>query len=112
MISPWKPLTALLMSACRYISVIPCLFYGAGRDALLRSAEARARSLELDVEHKQLEIEMKRATNILDLIQRVEKIKDPKLREKVYDGLIAKQKILELPKAERLVEDTSALSNF
>jgi hypothetical protein len=59
-----------------------CIFYPEGRQALLERARARTDLEVLAVEQKRMEIEFQRANNVIDLVQKVEKIKDSEVREK------------------------------
>jgi hypothetical protein len=88
-VRPWKKLWAIVS-----------VFYPAGRTALLRRTEARTRLDELAAEQKQLEIETKRANNVIDLLVKLEKIKDPAQRERVRALIVANQSVLAPPDGE------------
>ena len=75
-----KNLLQLLLRAWRGFSAIGCLFYQEGRSSLLLRNMARTELEILNVEQKRLEIEFQRANGMIDLAQKVEKIKDPLLR--------------------------------
>jgi hypothetical protein len=90
-------LAAFFAGARRYISIIASTFYPAGREALLRMAEARTQLQELAVEQKRLENETQRANNAIDLLQKIERIKDPGLRAKARGAILINQNILQLP---------------
>lgn len=76
-------------------------FWPAGREALLRQLEARTRQQELAVEQKKLDLDTQRARSVIDLVQRIEKIKDAKSREKIRSVLLANDiKLLPPPGGE------------
>jgi hypothetical protein len=66
-----------------------CLFYARGREALLRRAEARTELQELAIEEKRQQLAKQRANDIIDIMLKVEKIKDPQLREKAKTAILA-----------------------
>ena len=74
-------LAQFCIRAGRSLSAVACMFYPAGREALLRRSKARTELEELAVEQKKLEIASQRANIAIELVQKVEKIKDPQLRE-------------------------------
>src|SRR5260370_35666904 len=78
----------------RSLSALVCTLYPAGREALLRRANARTALEELAVEQKRLEINVTRANKVLDLVQKVEKIKDPQLRARARAAILASGHIL------------------
>jgi hypothetical protein len=78
----------------RSLRAFVCIFYLDGRDALLRRAKARTELEELAVEQKRLEIESQRANNVIELVQKVEKIKDPQLRERARAAVLATGRIM------------------
>ena len=71
----------------RSILFVACVFHREGQQAFLDSVRARADLLLLAVEQKQMEIEFQRASNVVDLAQEVEKIKDPQLRERAIAAI-------------------------
>jgi hypothetical protein len=58
-----------------------CMFYREGRQALLERTRARTDLEMLAVQEKRMELEFQRANNAIDLVQRLEQIKDPHLRK-------------------------------
>jgi hypothetical protein len=73
----------------RSLSAGVCIFYARGREALLRRAEARTELEELAVKQKRLELAEQRATDIIDLMRKIEGIKDRQLREKAKAAILA-----------------------
>jgi hypothetical protein len=66
----------------RSLSAVACVFFCEGRKALLERARARTALAVLAVEEKRMEIQFQRANNVIDIGQKLEKIKDPQLRKK------------------------------
>jgi hypothetical protein len=77
-----------LINFRRSLSAIACIFYAAGREALLRRVEARTELEELAVKEKRLKIQAQHANSMIDVVQRIEKIKDAQLREKVRAAIL------------------------
>ena len=96
-----RSLLGLLAEALVWIrrnsSNVASTIYAPGREALLRRTEARTRLEELAVDQKRAEIEMQRAKNVIDLVQKIEKIKDPGLRERTRAALSANKHLLPPP---------------
>jgi hypothetical protein len=65
-----------------------CVLYPAGREAIITRAKARTELEILAVEQKRLEIDTQRANTVIDLAQKVEKIKDAQLREAAKAAII------------------------
>jgi hypothetical protein len=72
-----------LRSAWRSLSSIALVFYSEGRDALLTRARARTEIEVIAAEQRRLELEHQRASMAIDLVTKVEKIKDAQLKERV-----------------------------
>jgi hypothetical protein len=72
----------------RSLSAIICMFYATGRETLLRRATAHVELDELAVEQKRVEVDTLRAKNMIEIVQKVEKIQDPQLREKVRAAIL------------------------
>jgi hypothetical protein len=83
-----------LARSWRSLSSGPSIFYARGRAALLRRVEARTELEELAVEQKRLELYTQRANAMLDLVLKIDKIKDPQLREKAKATISAGGQIL------------------
>lgn len=77
-----KYLPDLCIRAWRSISAIACLFYQEGRQNVLERNKARTELEVLAVEEKRMEIEYQRANNAVDLVKKVESIKDGQLRKR------------------------------
>ena len=76
-----------------------CAFYARGREALLRRAEARTELEELAVEEKRQLLAKQRANDVIDIMLKVERIKDAQLREKAKTAILAGDQTL-LPRHE------------
>ena len=63
-------------------NIVP-LFYDEGRQAVLRRVSANTELIELDVEDKHFDVQMKKANGLIDLYNKVEKIKDPIIKERI-----------------------------
>ena len=72
----------------RLLSAGPCILYARGREALLRLLEARTELEELAVEEKQQQLAKQRANDAIDIMLKVERIKDPQLREKAKTAIL------------------------
>jgi len=83
----WVTLGNFTAAGRRAVIAIAGMFYVDGRRALLQHLRAQAESEELDVQKKKMELEFAKADKTLDLLQRIEKIKDPVLKEKVRFAL-------------------------
>jgi hypothetical protein len=87
-------LTRLIFAVFRFLggalrspSSIVLVFYREGRDALLTRARARTEIEVIAAEQKRLELEHQRASMTLDLVTKVEKIKDAQLKERVKNAI-------------------------
>jgi hypothetical protein len=80
---------AISVRLWRSLSAGSCIIYARGREALLRRAEARTELEELTVEEKRLELAKQRAHAIIETMLKVERIKDPQLREKAKTAILA-----------------------
>lgn len=58
-----------------------CILFARGREALLRRAEA--------VEEKRRQLEKQHANDVIDIALRVERVRDPQLRERVKTAIFA-----------------------
>lgn len=87
-------LPRLFIRSLRSLVAIACVFYRQGRQFLLELAKARTDLAMLAVEQKRLEIEYQRANHVIDLVQKVEKIKNPQLREKVRAAISSRSRSL------------------
>jgi hypothetical protein len=74
-------------SAWRSLSSIALLFYREGREALLTRARARTDIEVITAEQKRLELEYQRTNMAIDLVAKVEKIKDAQLKERVKNAI-------------------------
>jgi hypothetical protein len=62
--------------AWRSLGTVVCTFYREGRQALLERTRARTDLELLAVEQKRMKIHVQHANNLIDLAQKIEKIKD------------------------------------
>ena len=85
------------------IVTLAALLISEGRENLIRRLEAQTRGEELNTLKKELDLEFDKANKIIELVQKIEKIKDPKVRQRVKE-LLAKNThelgIPELPAPE------------
>jgi hypothetical protein len=88
-----------LVRSWRRPSSSAIVFYARGREALLRRAEARTQLEDLAVQEKRQQLAKQRANDVIDLMLKVERIKDPQLREKAKTAILAGDQIL-LPQDE------------
>lgn len=82
-----KELPNIFIRVWRSLSAVGCLFFREGRQALLDRARARTDLEVLAVQQKRMEIEFQRASKAIDLVQQVEKIKDPQIRERARTAI-------------------------
>jgi hypothetical protein len=89
----WLTVVAKTEEAFKSLRNIVPLFYDEGRQAVLRRVSANTELIELDVESKHVDVEMKKANGLIDLYNKIEKIKDPLVREqlkaKLTENIIA-----------------------
>jgi hypothetical protein len=64
----------------RRLSAVLCACYERGRDTLLRRVEAYTELEELAVEERRHQLAKQRANDVIELIWKIEGIKDPQLR--------------------------------
>ena len=79
----------ILARSWRRLSSSACVLYARGREALLRRAEARTELEELAVEEKRQQLAKQRADDVIDIMLKVERIKDAQLREKAKTAILA-----------------------
>jgi hypothetical protein len=79
----WLTVLAKTKAAFASLVYIAPLFYEDGRQAILERIRATTDLKKLDVKTKEMDL----AAKIIDLVQKVEKIKDPHVREKVREAL-------------------------
>jgi hypothetical protein len=79
----------LCIRAWRSLLVVACVFYREGRQALLERAQARTDLEVLATEQKRMEMEFQRANHVVDLVQKVERIIDPQLRERASAAILS-----------------------
>jgi hypothetical protein len=72
---------------CGGILAIACLFYRDGRENLLRRNTARTDLEILSVEQKRMEIEHQKRLNVITVVQEVDKINDPALRDMTISAI-------------------------
>jgi hypothetical protein len=91
-----KALPHLCGRAWESLSAVACVFYRAGQQALLERARARTDLAVLVVKQKRIESQFQHANNVIDLAEKLEKIKDPELRKKCAGILQQKRLGVEL----------------
>lgn len=79
------------------------MFYAAGRHALIERSRSRTELERLAVVEKRMEIDFKRDNHLLDVVKRIEEIKDPVLRAQAMAALA------EAHKKSQLNQDQFAL---
>jgi hypothetical protein len=97
----WITVLAKTGAAFKSLSSILPLFYDEGRQALLERMRATTDLKKLDVQQKEIKV----ASNFVDLIGKIDKIKDPEMRTRVQQALSANmsalgKRPLALPKPE------------
>ena len=101
--SIWLTLASKSRQGFKSLMAIGGLFYDEGRTALLERMRATTELKKLGVQEKKMHIAYDHANKAIDLFQKVEKIKDPMVRERVRNVLAAKVE-------ELSVESTPALT--
>jgi hypothetical protein len=79
----WLTVFTKTGAAFKNLTNIVPLFYEEGRQALLERVRATTAMKKLDVKQKEIKV----ASQLVELVQKVEKIKDPKLRDRVQEAL-------------------------
>lgn len=92
--SIWITLATRSREAFRSIVQIAAIFSDAGRSALIRKVQADASLKELEVDRSALENDLKRANGFVDLISKIERIKNPTVRDRARDAVFANLKNL------------------
>jgi hypothetical protein len=85
----WLTVLTKTRSAFRSLANIVPLFYEEGRQALLERMRANTELAKLTVKEKEDKLSFDRANKLVELVQKVEKIKDPHVKERVQDVLSA-----------------------
>ncbi|SPF42606.1 hypothetical protein SBDP1_40005 [Syntrophobacter sp. SbD1] len=75
-------------TAFKSLSNIIPLFYAEGRQLLIAKLRSTACSQELDVKQKKLNLVFDKINNVIELVQKIEKIKDQVIRAKIRDDLL------------------------
>jgi hypothetical protein len=83
----WLTVLAKTKGAFGTLQYIAPLFYEEGREAILRRIKAGTKLKELEVSAKELQLTFEGANKLVDLVQKVEKIKDAATRQKVQQAL-------------------------
>ncbi len=86
--SLWLTIIAKTKVGYQTATDILALFYSEGRDALLRRVRANTVIKELEADHKRLRLDLDRANGVLDMANKIEKLKDPKVRAAAKTALI------------------------
>jgi hypothetical protein len=74
----------------RSLSSIACVLFKEGRRSLLERAKASTDLQKLAVRQRELDLEFQYANATIDLIQRVEKIDDPRMRDEVRKVVLSR----------------------
>jgi len=102
----WLTVLTKTKAAFKSLLYIAPLFYQEGRQALLENIRATTDLKKLDVKAKEMDLTFQSANRLVDLVQKIEKIKDTQTRQKVRDALssnavaLGKHLPLSLPKPE------------
>ena len=83
----WLTVITRTKAAFRSLTAIVPLFYDEGRQALLDRVRAATELQRLGVEEKRMQLTFEQANKLIDLVQKIDKIKDPAIRERVRDSL-------------------------
>lgn len=83
--SLWAALSSVKGVGLRAALTVAGMFYSEGRNSLLRNLRAKTESTELDVRLKEMELEFGRVEKTIDILQRIDKIKDPAAKQRVFD---------------------------
>jgi hypothetical protein len=86
----WITLLTKTKAAFSTLSLIGPLFYDQGRQALLSRMRATTELKWLEVAQKSNDITLQGADRLIELIQKIEKIKNPTLREQMHELLMGK----------------------
>lgn len=79
----WLTVTTKTAAAFKGLMNIVPIFYDEGRQAVLERVRANTELTKLDVDKKRFEIQMQRANGLIELYNRLEKIKDPTVKEQL-----------------------------
>ncbi len=102
----WLTVVTKTKAAFKSLLYIAPLFYEEGRQAVLENVRATTDLKKLDVKAREMDLMFQSANKLVDLVQKVEKIKDPHTQEKarqalsINAGALGKQLPLSLPKPE------------
>lgn len=83
----WLTLAAKSAAAWRSLTGIAPLFFEEGRQAILERVRASTELTKLDVKKKAFDIEYQKANAIVDLYNKIEKIKDNDVKNKLKEKL-------------------------
>lgn len=79
----WLTLAAKSTAAWSSLKGIAPLFFDEGRQAVVERVRANTELTKLEVDKKRLEVGMQRANGMIDLYNKIEKIKDPAIKEQM-----------------------------
>jgi hypothetical protein len=79
----WLTLAAKSTAAWKSLTGIAPLFFEEGRQSVLERVRANTELAKLDVTKKSFDINLQRATALIDLYNKIEKMKDPAVKEKM-----------------------------
>ena len=83
----WLTVLTKTRTAFRNLGTIVPLFYDEGRQALLERMRANTELKKLAVKEKEMLLGFERANKFVDLVQKIEKIKDPHVKERIRRAL-------------------------
>lgn len=84
-------LFATFVAFGRSLSNIVCVLFSEGRCSLLERAKATTDLRKLAVRQRELDIEFQRANATIDLIQKVEKIDDHRMRDEITRAILSRR---------------------
>jgi len=79
----WLTVRTKTTAAFKSLTNIVPLFYDEGRQAVLERVRANTELTKLDVDKKRFDIQMQRANGLIDLYNKIEKIKDRDVKEQM-----------------------------
>lgn len=88
----WITAITKTKTAFSTLSLIGPLFYDQGRQAVLSKVRATTELKWLEVRQKSYDIKLQAADRLIEMIQKIEKIKNPELREQMHGLLMDKIK--------------------
>ena len=106
----WLTVLAKTKNAFKNLNYIAPLFFEEGRQAVVERVRASTKLKQLEVQEKETNLSFHSANKLIDLVQKVDKIKDPGTRERVRQALSTNVHALgqhlppALPKPQRTIK--------